>query len=146
MLSKRHPMKSPIILPTNRQHGATLLEVLISIIVVALGLLGFAGLQVASLKSNNTAYYRSQATMLAYDVIDRIRVDRVNAMAGSYNLNWGASGDGEVLTWRQNVADSLPAGNAKIVVNGGTNSVQVFLQWDDDGDGVPTEFRTTTNL
>lgn len=128
------------------QQGATLLEVLISIVVVSLGLLGYAGLQVASLKSNNTAYYRSQATMLTYDVIDRIRVDRANAVAGAYDINWGATGDGEVLNWRQNVVNSLPDGDAKIVFNGGESSVEVSLKWDDDGDGTPTEFVTKTNL
>jgi type IV pilus assembly protein PilV len=138
-------MKIPAAANPQRQQGTTLLEVLIAIIVVALGLLGFAGLQVASLKSNNTAYYRSQATMLAYDVIDRMRVNRAAAIAGNYNIAYGAAGAGDVADWRANVVNSLPGGNAKILVNGVNGNTEIDLKWD-DGSGEVSEFATTTNI
>lgn len=56
-------------------RGFSLLEVLIAVVVLAVGLLGVGGLQVLSLKNNHSAYLRSQATFLAYDIIDSIRVN-----------------------------------------------------------------------
>ncbi|WP_411728115.1 type IV pilus modification protein PilV [Methyloglobulus sp.] len=59
--------------------GFTLIEVLITMVVLAVGLLGLAGLQSASLGNNQKAYNRSQATQLAYDMADRMRANRADA-------------------------------------------------------------------
>ncbi len=56
-------------------QGFSLLEVLIAVIVLAVGLLGVGGLQVLSLKNDHSAYLRTQATYLAYDIMDSIRVN-----------------------------------------------------------------------
>ena len=63
----------------------SLLEVLVTIVVLSLGLLGLAGLQAASLRNNQTAYYRSIATQQAYDMADRIRANLAAARAGNYS-------------------------------------------------------------
>ncbi len=57
------------------KSGFTLIEVLISILVLSFGLLGLAGLQALGLKNNVSAYHRGQATQLAYDMADRIRAN-----------------------------------------------------------------------
>jgi type IV pilus assembly protein PilV len=69
------------------QTGFTLLEVLVAIVVLSLGLLGLAGLQAASLRNNQTAYYRGIATQQAYDMADRMRANLagVRAPNNSYN-------------------------------------------------------------
>ena len=59
----------------NKNTGFTLIEVLIAMLVLAVGLLGLAGLQATSLKNNQSAYNRSQATQLAYDLADRMRAN-----------------------------------------------------------------------
>lgn len=56
-----------------RQRGMALLEAMIAVVVLSVGLLGLAGLQLAGIKSNQVAYERSVATMHAYGVADRIR-------------------------------------------------------------------------
>jgi type IV pilus modification protein PilV len=56
-------------------HGFTLLEVLISMVIFAIGMLGLAGMQGIALKDNNDAYYRSQAVFFAYDLGDRVRAN-----------------------------------------------------------------------
>lgn len=58
--------------------GFTLVEVLVAVVVLAVGLLGLAGLQASSLGNNQSAYTRSLATQLAYDIADRMRANVVN--------------------------------------------------------------------
>ena len=55
------------------QRGFTLIEVLISMLILAIGLLGLAAMQAISLRDNQDAYYYQQATLLAYEMQDRIR-------------------------------------------------------------------------
>ncbi len=59
--------------------GFSLLEVLIAVLVLSIGLLGLATLQATSLGFNHDAYARSQATLMAYDITDRMRANRDNA-------------------------------------------------------------------
>jgi type IV pilus assembly protein PilV len=56
-----------------KSRGFTLIEVLISMIILAIGLLGLAAMQAVSLRDNQDAYYYQQATLLAYEMQDRIR-------------------------------------------------------------------------
>jgi type IV pilus assembly protein PilV len=78
-----------------RARGFTLMELLVAIVVLAIGLLGLAGLQALGLRNNTSAYHRTQATILAYDMIDRMRANRARAIAGSYDvaLNTAPSGN-----------------------------------------------------
>ncbi|HCJ29231.1 MAG TPA: type IV pilus modification protein PilV [Pseudomonas sp.] len=69
-----------------RQRGATLIEVLVAMLVLSVGLLGLAGMQMTALQSNQSAYYRSQATVLAYDIMDRMRANRADALNGVYDI------------------------------------------------------------
>jgi type IV pilus assembly protein PilV len=57
----------------DKNTGFTLIEVLIAMLVLAGGLLGLAGLQAASLSNGQSAYNRSQATQLAYQLADNMR-------------------------------------------------------------------------
>lgn len=74
----------------SRPSGFAMLEVLISILIIAFGLLGLAGLQGFSIRNNHNAYLRNQATLFAYDIADRMRANRNGVNAGNYNLG-GAS-------------------------------------------------------
>lgn len=58
--------------PGKIQRGISLLEVLISLLILSLGALGFAGLQLKGLKTTEDANYRAQATLIAQDAIERI--------------------------------------------------------------------------
>jgi len=69
----------------SRNGGFTLIEVLVAALVLAIGILGLATTMLLGLKSDQSAYFRSQASAIAYDMADRIRLNRTAADAGTYN-------------------------------------------------------------
>jgi type IV pilus assembly protein PilV len=66
-----------------RSGGFTLVEVLVSLVILAIGLLGIAKLMLFSSHSNDSAYLRSQATSLAYEILDDMRANRPEALNGT---------------------------------------------------------------
>ncbi len=58
------------------ESGFSLLEVLVSTVVIAVGVLGFLALQVSAINSNQNGYFRGQATVVADDIIARLRANR----------------------------------------------------------------------
>ena len=77
----------------NVSGGFTLIEVLIALVVLAVGLLGFALLQTMSVRFAQSANYRTQATNLTYELIDQMRMNRVTASTyiGSYTATTEAT-------------------------------------------------------
>ena len=72
-------------LQTNpNQHGFTLLEVLITLIIIAGALLGTAGMQAFGLKLTQGSQFRSQAVYLAVEMLERIDANNPGAKAGNY--------------------------------------------------------------
>jgi len=70
--------------PHTQHAGFSLIEVLVAVIVVTIGLLGFAKLQVITLQDNQTASEYTHATLLAYDIADRIRANPDGVRDGNY--------------------------------------------------------------
>jgi len=66
--------------------GFTLLEVLIALLIFSLGLLGMAGLLSVSVRTNHSAYVRTQVTFLAQALADRMRSNNLGLWANSYNV------------------------------------------------------------
>lgn len=58
--------------------GTSLIEVLVALVIVALGILGLAGLQARATVAEFESYQRSQAIVLASDMVERIRMNRAN--------------------------------------------------------------------
>jgi type IV pilus assembly protein PilV len=102
--------------------GVTLIEVLVAVLVLSVGLLGYAALLAFSLKANQSANFRTQATVLAYEALDMIRANRVNAQFYRRDWNWSpptATGPGagqainDITAWTTRVGQ-LPGGQARI--------------------------------
>jgi len=121
----------------NGQSGTTLIEVLITVVLVSIGLLGLAGLQLTTVQNSNSSSERFEATTLAQDVLERIRANRQAALAGQYNLALGAAPAGANLVgddldeWRNALA-VLPNGDGSITVANGVVTIEV--QWTDASD------------
>jgi len=124
------------------QQGFSLVEVLIALVVLSIGLLGLAALQTVSLKVGHDSYQRTQATMLAYDVIDRMRANPVALTAGRYdnvlaNTNPGSTdcvlstcstnelADFDIRTWHTILAAKLSQGQGTISASGTTRTITV---------------------
>jgi type IV pilus assembly protein PilV len=148
-----------------RPRGFTLIEMLVSLVVLSIGLLGVAALQLTSLRSNHSSAMRSQATFLAYDIIDRMRANREAAVEdGAYNIDLGDAPTGgtlagdDLVAWKENIAATLPAidnagtpepADGSVAQNGEIFTVTIrWADWDDTGAAgrTPLEFTMDTQL
>ena len=135
-----------------RQRGVGMIEVLISIVVVALGVLALARLQTNMIRTNQSALLRSQASLFVYDMTDRMRADLQAARGGLYDRGFadaipggGTVQDIEVANWLTRIGERLPNGQGAIATNG--NLTTVLVQWDDTrGNGAPQVFSATQQL
>lgn len=136
-----------------REGGFSMVEVLVSLLVLSLGLLGLAALQSNSMKSTHSAHLRTQATLYAYDMLDRLRANREAARAGAYDLAPEDAAptcnplaydlvDCDRAEWRADVA-SLPDGTGAIGYDAGTQFATVFVQWNDERAGGSTTASVT---
>ncbi len=66
--------------------GYSLIEVLVALLVLSLGLLGLATLQATGLRWNHQSYERTQAALLTYDIIDRMRANRTSTVYNDVDL------------------------------------------------------------
>ncbi len=68
-----------------KQAGFTLIEILVSIVIGAIGLMGVARLQLVTMQNNSASQFRSIAIQLASDVFERMRTNQESVNAGAYN-------------------------------------------------------------
>jgi type IV pilus assembly protein PilV len=74
-------------------RGFSLIEVLVTLVIISLATLGMANLQAVSLRANNHALFESQAATLAQDIIERIRANP----AGDYTIAFDQAIPGEAV-------------------------------------------------
>lgn len=108
-LSRNHMSTA---LRTQLNRGVTLVEVLVTLVVISVGLLGVAALQATSLRDNHSALMRGQASALADEILDRMRANRTNALEYEVDIGdvlTGASRAAlDVSEWKAQLAAVLP--------------------------------------
>lgn len=149
----------------DRQSGFSLIEVLVAVIVLSIGLVGVAGLQAVSLKNNQSAFMRSQASALAYDLADRMRANVPGANANMYDPTAKAAtancktstgcttqqmAQNDLYEWNAAITTYLPDGEGFVCIDStpddGTSAANpqcdgtgtlfaIKIWWDDDRDG-----------
>ncbi|ABA89397.1 type IV pilus minor pilin PilV [Syntrophotalea carbinolica DSM 2380] len=126
--------------------GFSLIEVLVALLILSIGLIGLAGVQTRGVTTNYSALQRSQATLYAYDIVERMRANRETARLSSwpYEIDFGNTPDGGLPTlvqqdltgWLGSV-DDLPNGEGAITMtNLGNGRIRATIQvrWDEKGD------------
>jgi len=132
-----------------------MLELLIAVLIVSVGLLGIASMQAIGLRNNHSAYMRSQATVLAYDIVDRMRANYAAAVAAQYDIAMGDDAPTcsgavpacDLNSWLTRLRNVLPNGDGSVTVSN-TGATTVIVQWTDDREN-PTEtlnFQFDTSL
>lgn len=69
------------------QRGVSMVEVLVSVLVVTVGVLGAAALQATALRNNQGSYDRTQSAIVTQGMLDAMRANLPGVNAGSYNTN-----------------------------------------------------------
>ncbi|MEH6576685.1 MAG: type IV pilus modification protein PilV [Amphritea sp.] len=132
-------------------RGMTLIEVLVTLVLLSVGLLGLAAMQVRAMQMNQGAYMRSQAVSLSQDMADRMRINWEAAEGGSYEITLAAESDDfiaddsdadqlklvmqDISEWLAFIKASLPEGNGSISRTDQRFTITVC--WDDSrGQGI----------
>ncbi len=131
-------------------NGFTLIEVLVSLVILSIGILGLGVLQLTSLQNTTGGYLRSQATIQAYSIVDSMRSNIPSVTAGDYGLAMTAPAPtavscygltancttqqmaaADLSRWRTLLAAQLPNGNGQVttVDLGNTTQVSIVVQW-----------------
>ena len=138
-----------------------MVSIMVALFILAVGILGLSALHVTSLRGGSSAHYRSQAVLLAYDMMDRMRSARTEALAGGYNIGIAAApapGDGvppvaddDLFDWFDVYLRILPSGDA-IIACDNAGICTVTMQWDDsraeptDPDAETQQFSFTSEI
>ncbi|HDS1218137.1 type IV pilus modification protein PilV [Stenotrophomonas maltophilia] len=147
--------------PRNAQGGFSLIEVLIAILVLGVGLLGFALLQTMNVRFVQSANYRTQATNLTYEMLDQLRMNRSMAPSyvGDYTATTAAKNclppvgndigkDAFTLDWTCRLGKALGDGATAKVARAGTQYT-VSVTWGDErwnADASDTTFSAGSRL
>ena len=153
-----------MVAPASTAAGFSLIEVLVALVVLSVGLLGLAALQQNAVRFNHDAYLRSQATVLAYDIADRIRGNRQAATDGPYYSEFAATppacnaSSPLGRSWRRTSARGgvrsparSPPATAKLNGTMASEILTITVQWDPSRGAVPwrldaEQFVMTTGL
>jgi type IV pilus assembly protein PilV len=134
-----------------KYRGDTMIEVLVTVLILAVGVLGVAAMQVTTLQNLNSSYSASVAEIIANDFSERMRANPTAALAGNYVHSAAPTGTipdcvanactltqlatYDVDSWWTVLTGVLPAATGQVTRNAGTNTFVVTVRWDDDRSG-----------
>ena len=125
-----------------RQAGATLIEVLVSVLVLSIGLFGAAALQISAMRNNQSSYEHAQMTVLTQGMLDAMRANLAGVATGQYEIAaWTCAAPAEgtlaatdLALWIGNVQAQIhPGACARITCPAPAprRDCTVGIRWDD---------------
>jgi type IV pilus assembly protein PilV len=145
----------------SRQRGLTLVEVLVTVVIAAFGVLGVAGLLVQGASRANTSYARTVVTQKIYALADLMRANPAGVTGGNYNNmpTCPAAADCSATTvtctaaqmaasdlcdWQREVSNTLPSGIGTVTLIPGSNPAvfTVTVNWENPGGNLPGSANT----
>lgn len=131
------------------QHGFSLIEVLIALIILSVGMLGIAGLYVQSMQAGRTSMFRHNAVTLVGDIADRIRANPSagaaytaaagadnNCIDGDKNCTPAEMAAQDIDLWQEQADATLPNGTVTVTLDSGAvpPNYQITVGWDEPGE------------
>jgi len=144
MMNNRQPIA---VNPIGSNHGFSLIEVLVSLFVISIGMLGIVGLFTSSIRFTDSAYLNSQAIVLSYDLIEKIRanpqaitiyqIDHLSDVTASPDCNTASCtattmAQADLANWKLLLTTELPAADASVAVT--SSKVTITISWTDRGE------------
>lgn len=140
--------------PSSTQRGFSMLEILIVLVIVAVALLGTAGLQLNAMRLTKGSQFRTQAVFLASDFAERLEANKTEAILGTYAIGQGNTvststvdcvaatcstpnlAAWDIRQWEQSVSNLLPQASWNITqtVAGDPTTYQIVISWIDRSD------------
>ena len=131
-------------LKQKRQTGASMIEVMVALLILAVGLLGLAMLQGKTMRVNTDAMLRSQATLLANSIIENMRTNikgadnglyaataKPSACGGCTDSNGALTANKDLISWYDAQTQMLPSPTSSIAYAGGKYTIT--MQWNERG-------------
>jgi type IV pilus assembly protein PilV len=128
---------------SKQQRGIALIEVLVAVLLFALGILALVGLQASMNKNVTQAKLRGEASFLANELIGRMWVDQ--ATLSNYAITGGVctAEYANCAKWLASVNTILPSGNAEVTITG--RAVDITLSWTLPGEA-PSRLQLGANI
>lgn len=136
---------------SRRHHrGDTMIEVLVTVLILAVGVLGVAAMQVTTLKNLNSSHSASIAAMLAEDFSERMRANSEAALDNDYNHSAAPANQTNCVantctpadlavydmnTWWQTLNANLPSASGEVTRDVGSDTFVITVRWDEDRSG-----------
>lgn len=122
----------------HRESGATLIEVLIAVLILAVGLLGVAAIQAVALRNSQASSERTQAVIQSYSILDAMRSNLSAARAGAYNIPktctvpaGGSRVQSDLNFWVQSLHDTIGESACGSVSCGTGDICSVTVYWNE---------------
>jgi type IV pilus assembly protein PilV len=153
-----------------RMAGVSIVEALVALVIISVGMLGIAGLYLASLQAGRSANLRMQAVNLATDMADHVRSNkRAMALYKASATDKGTQHDcatvtctptliaeNDIYNWKQAISASLPANaNGQLTYTDVADlkperkepdRCEVLVTWREAGSDVDSTYKTTVEL
>lgn len=136
-------------------RGVSLLEVMISVLILGIGLLGIAAMQALALRGGQSSLESSQAVMQATSIAEAMRANRTNAASYAAGMTCAVGGGGSLAqndraAWltslKSTIGEPTDTSTCGRIESLGSNRYRITVQWDDSRAGGGAQRQVATEV